>query len=157
MADHILETRMWLPRPRVEVFALLADPTCLPRIAPPWLGVRLLAAPPVMTAWAVLEYRGSWLGLPLRWRLFVREWDPPVRFVAVQVRGPFARWEHRHILLEEGGGTTLEDRVTYRLPLGPIGVALHAGLVRRQIAAAWEHRRARLAEMLAETGGGRRD
>ena len=36
------------------------------------------------------------LGWPIRWRVMIREFDPPYRFVDVQLWGPFARWEHRH-------------------------------------------------------------
>jgi len=66
----------------------------------------------------------------------------------VQVRGPYARWEHRHRFLEEGDGTWVEDRVTYRLPLGPLGRAAHALIVRRQIAALWRYRTRRLGELV---------
>jgi ligand-binding SRPBCC domain-containing protein len=65
----------------------------------------------------------------------------------VQVRGPWARWEHRHVFLDGDGGTWMEDRVTYRLPLGPIGRVLHAVLVERQLRAAWAFRQARLVEL----------
>jgi ligand-binding SRPBCC domain-containing protein len=102
-----------------------------------------------MTAGAVLDFRLRWLGVvPLRWRAFVREWDPPFRFVDVQVRGPYARWEHRHRFLEEGGGTWVEDRVTYRLPAGPLGQAAHALLVKRQLRELWEYRHQQLAELV---------
>jgi ligand-binding SRPBCC domain-containing protein len=149
MADHVMESRLWLARPRPEVFAFLADPANLPRVMPPSLRVRLLTPSVVMQAGAVLELRMTWLGVPLRWRLFVREWDPPYRFVDVQVSGPYARWEHRHRLLEEGGGTWIEDRITYALPLGKVGGTLHALLVGRQLRAAWTYRRERLIELLA--------
>src|SRR2546425_625372 len=118
MADHVMESRVWLARPRPDVFAFLADPSNLARVMPPALRVRLLTPGVRMAAGAVLEFRIAWLGVPLRWRMFVREWDPPYRFVDVQVNGPYARWEHRHRLLEDGGGTWIEDRVTYRLPGG---------------------------------------
>lgn len=149
MADHILESRVWLAKPRTEVFAFFADPANLPRITPPWLGLRLLTPPPPMTAGAVLDYRISWLGWPLDWRAFIREYDPPVRFMDVQVRGPYDRWEHRHLFLEEQGGTWVEDRVAYRLPLGPLGRLAHALVVGRQIAAIWRYRRARLGDLVA--------
>jgi hypothetical protein len=116
---------------------------------PPSFRVRLLTPGVRMEAGAVADFRLAWLGVPLAWRLFVREWDPPYRFVDVQVRGPYARWEHRHRLLEEGGGTWIEDRVTYRLPLGPLGRVGHALLVGRQLRAAWAYRRERLASLLA--------
>jgi ligand-binding SRPBCC domain-containing protein len=149
MADYILETRGWLPRPRVAVFAFFADPANLARITPPWLGFRLLPPAPPMAAGAVFDYRISWLGVPVRWRSFIREFDPPVRFVDVQVRGPYARWEHRHLFLEEAGGTWIEDRVTYRLPFGPLGRLAHAVLVRRQLAAVWRYRARRIGELVA--------
>ena len=148
MADQILETRVWLGRPRPEVFAFFADPANLARVTPPSLGVRLVTPEPCMEAGAVLEYRLSWLGVPIRWRAFVREYDPPYRFVDVQVSGPYARWEHRHRFLEQDGGTLVDDRVVYRLPLGGLGDALHAVVVRRQLRAAWAYRERRLAELL---------
>ena len=149
MADHVFESRVWLARPRPEVFALFADPAFLERVTPPAFHLQLVNRSVTMTRGAVLDFRLRWLGVvPLRWRAFVREWDPPFRFVDVQVRGPYARWEHRHRFLEEGGGTWVEDRVTYRLPLGPLGRAAHALLVRRQIAAMWRYRTMRLGELV---------
>jgi ligand-binding SRPBCC domain-containing protein len=149
MPDHLLESRVWLARPREEVFAFFAEPANLARITPAWLAFELVAAPAVMSVWAVLDYRIRWLGLPLRWRTLIREYDPPARFVDVQVRGPYDRWEHRHLFLEERGGTWVEDRVVYRLPLGPLGRLVHALAVRRQLAAIWAYRRHRLGDLLA--------
>jgi len=148
MADHVLQTRQWLARPRPDVFAVVADPANIARLAPPAFRVRLLTPGVTLTAGAVLDFELRWLGVPMAWRTFVREWDPPYRFVTVQVRGPYARWEHRHRLLEEGAGTWLEDRVTYGLPLGPLGRLAQALLVGPQIQAAWAWRRERLAELL---------
>jgi ligand-binding SRPBCC domain-containing protein len=148
MADHVLETRVWLGRPRPEVFAFFADPANLATLTPPSFRVRLLTPHAALATGAVLDYELRWLGLPIRWRAFVREYDPPHRFLDVQLRGPYARWEHRHRFLEEDGGTVVEDRVVYRLPLGPAGKALHAVLVGRQLRAAWAYRERRLGEAL---------
>src|SRR5439155_23456924 len=114
MADHILESRVWLPRARAEVFAFFADPANLARISPPALGLRLLARPAPMRAGSVYDFRMAWLGIPLRWRAFIREFDPPYRVVVVQVRGPDARWEPRPSCLDENGVAWLAVRVTYR-------------------------------------------
>ena len=148
MADHLLESRVWVGRPRADVFAFFADPGTLSRLVPPSLGVRLVTSAPALTTGAVIEYRLRWLGVPLRWQAFVREYDPPFRFLDVQLRGPYARWEHRHLFLEDEGGTVVEDRIVYRLPLGLIGRAVHAVVVERQIHAAWAFRTRRLAELL---------
>jgi len=148
MADHVMESRLWLARRRPDVFAFVADPANLPRVMPPSLRVRLLTPSVRMEAGAVLDLRIGWLGMPMRWRMFVREWDPPYRFVDVQVRGPYARWEHRHRFLEEGDGTWIEDRLTYRLPAGALGRTAHALLVARQLRAAWAYRREQLIALL---------
>jgi ligand-binding SRPBCC domain-containing protein len=148
MADYILESRVWLARTRAEVFAFFADSSHLLLITPPAFRLRLVGGPPALSTGAVLDMRLQWLGVPIRWRAFIREWDPPYRFVDVQVRGPYARWEHRHRFLEEGDGTWVEDRVTYRLPFGPLGRAAHALIVRRQIAALWRYRTRRLGELV---------
>jgi len=148
MADHVLDARVWVGRPRAEVFAFFADPANLARLTSPAFRLTLVTTGVPMAAGAVLDYRLRWLGIPLRWRAYVREYDPPFRFLDVQLRGPYARWEHRHRFLEESDGTVIEDRVVYRLPLGGIGRALHAVLVGRQLRAAWAFRTRRLAELL---------
>jgi ligand-binding SRPBCC domain-containing protein len=148
MADYILESRVWLARARPEVFAFFAAAENLVKLTPPSWRLEIVGGPPALSSSAVLDLKLSWLGVPMTWRAFIREWDPPYRFVDVQVRGPYARWEHRHRFLEERGGTWVEDRVTYRLPMGPLGRAAHALLVRRQIAAMWRYRTMRLGELV---------
>ena len=148
MADYVLEHRVWLARPRAEVFAFFADPANLAHLTPRSLGLRILDAPAALATGAVIDLRVAWLGVPVRWRAFIREWDPPFRFVDVQVRGPYARWEHRHRFLQEGGATCVEDRVTYRLPAGPVGRLAHALLVGPQIRALWRYRTERLAALV---------
>ena len=155
MADHILEFRLWLPRPRPEVFTFFADPANLADVTPRWLGLTLLTPLPIQfQAGTVIDCRIRWLGLPLRWRSMIREYDPPHRFVDVQLWGPYARWEHRHLFLEGAPdghgaapmGTWVEDRVTYQLPLGRLGRWVHALLVRRQLESIFAYRRERLLE-----------
>ncbi len=149
MADHILESRVWLARARVEVFAFFADPANLPRISPPALRLRCGRVRRASAAGKRSDFRRCGVLIAADRRGFLPGVRPPHRFVDVQVRGPYARWEHRHNFLEERGGTWVEDRVTYRLPLGPLGRAAHALVVGRQIEAAWAYRDRRLAELVA--------
>src|SRR5262245_52652164 len=147
MADYVLESRLWLPRPRSEVFALFSSPESLARLTPPSARFAWRRAPaPSLAAGVVLEFSVRALGIPSRWLVIVREFDPPYRFVDAQLRGPFARWEHRHRFLDgrerEDGpvGTWVEDRVTYRLPGGPLGQLAHAVVVRRQLGTVFAYR-----------------
>jgi len=157
MTDHVLDRRLWLPRPRPEVFAFFADPRNLALVHPPAARPRWLAPPPaVLAGGEVLDFSVRLLGVPVRWRVMIRELDAPHRFVDAQLRGPFARWEHRHLFLsgpavegEPGAiGTWIEDRVTYRLPFGPLGGLAHALGARRRIAALFDYREGRLRELL---------
>jgi len=155
MPDHVLERRVWLPRPRPEVFELFADPRNLSRLQPAWARPRWLAAPPArLAAGAVLDFRVA--ALPGAWRVIIREFDPPYRFVDAQLRGPFARWEHRHRFVEgpagdepaAPSGTWMEDRLTYRLPFGVVGRAAHALGAGRRIRGLFDYRDRRLRELL---------
>jgi ligand-binding SRPBCC domain-containing protein len=157
MADHVRESRFWLPCPREWVFAFFADPRNLERVQPGWAPLRWLAPPPSrIEAGTVLDFSVRVLGLPLRWRVMVREVDPPYRFVDAQLVGPFARWEQRHRFLagrERDGrdgpeGTWVEDRLTYRLPGGPLGIIGHRLGARRVIARLLAYRERRVRELL---------
>ena len=149
MADYILERRVWLARPRPEVFEFFADPRNLERLHPAWARPRWLAPPPTRLApGTVLDFRAAWL--PGRWRVIVREFDAPYRFVDAQVLGPFARWEHRHRFGEGAdgeGGTWVEDRLTYRLPLGPLGRLAHGLGAGGRVRALFEYRDRRLRDL----------
>jgi hypothetical protein len=148
MVDHVIEQRLVIGRPRPIVFAFFADPRQAVRLTPPWLSLRALGGE-ARRAGAVLDYRLRCLGIPLTTRGFVRECDPPFRFLEAQVRGPFARWEHRHRFVAISATSTLmEDRLVYRLPWGLVGRAAHLFLARHLMAAAWAYRTRRIGELL---------
>ncbi|HEY4911946.1 MAG TPA: CDP-paratose 2-epimerase, partial [Methylomirabilota bacterium] len=97
MADYVLERRLWLPRPRADIFAFFAEPRNLAVVQPSWARPLWLAEPPArLEAGALLDFRVRTAGLRVRWRVMIREFDPPFRFVDAQLWGPFSRWEQRH-------------------------------------------------------------
>jgi ligand-binding SRPBCC domain-containing protein len=148
MVDHIIEQRAVIGRSRPEVFAFFADPRNVGRLVPPWLRVTLVSGESAVQAGTVLDYDVTCLGVRVRWRTFVREFDPPFRFLDVQLDGPFARWEHRHRFLATAQGTLMEDRLVYRLPLGLVGRAGHAVALGPLLAAAWRHRARRIGDLI---------
>jgi ligand-binding SRPBCC domain-containing protein len=130
-AAYRLDTWLWLPRPRDEVFAFFADATNLERITPSFLAFRILTPSPVdMRAGTFIDYRVGVRGVPMKWRSQITTWDPPVRFADVQVRGPYREWTHTHTFEERDGGTLVVDTVQYSLR-GPrfIGNAVNRLLV----------------------------
>jgi ligand-binding SRPBCC domain-containing protein len=134
MRAHLLERSQRLARPPEDVFPFFADAFNLQAITPAWLHFRVLTPEPVtMAAGTLLEYRLRLHGLPLRWLTRIEIWEPPLRFVDVQVRGPYRLWHHTHTFAPAGDGTLMGDRVRYALPLGPLGELAHVALVRRDL------------------------
>ena len=67
------------------------------------------------------------------WRSEIDSVVPGESFRDIQLEGPFAQWEHRHSMTDHAEGCSLEDEVTYRLPLGALGKAVAGGFVRRRL------------------------
>jgi ligand-binding SRPBCC domain-containing protein len=113
------------------VFAFFADAKNLERITPAFLSFRILTPLPLdMRAGTFIDYRVGLRGLPMKWRSQITTWEPPVRFVDVQVRGPYREWKHTHAFDERDDGTLVLDTVLYSLR-GPafIGHAIDRLLV----------------------------
>ena len=145
---HVLERAQLVPRPRREVFAFFADAHNLERITPSTLRFRILTPDPIaLGAGTCIDYRLSLLGVPFRWRTLIEAYEPEVRFVDVQLRGPYRSWRHTHAFEDAPGGTLMRDRVEYELPLGPLGALAHGLLVRRQLRAIFDHRRDAIARL----------
>ena len=143
MRLHTLQREQFVPRPRDEVFAFFSRPENLPRLTPPALRFRILTPPPLdMMPGALIDYTLRTFGFTVRWTTLIAACDPPARFVDVQLRGPYAFWHHAHEFVAAEGGTRIIDRVTYALPLGPLGQLAHALLVRRALRRIFDYRRA---------------
>jgi len=128
---HVLERSQWVPAPVAETFAFFTDAANLQAITPPWLHFRILTPLPLETRdGTLLDYVLSLHGLPVRWRTLIRDWREGAEFTDEQVRGPYARWVHRHTFRAERGGTRLGDRVEYALPFDPLSRPVHPLYVR---------------------------
>jgi ligand-binding SRPBCC domain-containing protein len=142
LSVHVLRREQRLPRAPDTVFEFFADAHNLEAITPPWLGFRVVTPRPIdMRPGALIEYRLRLHGVPLRWHTRIAVWDPPNRFVDVQVRGPYRLWHHTHDFEPAGdGGTVMRDTVRYALPLGSLGALAHRLLVRDNLAAIFDFR-----------------
>ncbi|HEX6898209.1 MAG TPA: SRPBCC family protein [Thermoanaerobaculia bacterium] len=148
MRVYEYRTRVRLPRPRPEVFAFFADAANLQEITPPWLHFRVLTPRVEMKEGALIDYRLRLRGFPIRWKTRIAAWDPPIRFVDEQVRGPYRLWVHEHTFEEDGDGTIVTDYVRYAVPFGALANWL---LVARDVRAIFEYREARLREVFLPT------
>ena len=147
---HWLLSRQRLARPPGEVFPFFADAHNLERITPPWLRFRVLTPRPIaMGEGALIDYRLTLHGVPVRWRTRIAVWEPPHRFVDEQLSGPYRLWRHEHRFLADGDGTLALDTVEYALP-GPAVVADLGQrlLVGRDVELIFRYRGERIAELV---------
>ena len=139
-----LTAEIWLPRSRPDVFSFFADAGNLEALTPPWLRFEILTPPPIqMAVGALIDYRLRVHGWPVRWQTQITAWEPPVRFVDEQLRGPYRLWCHEHTFAEADGGTLVRDVVRYRM-LG--GALVNAWFVRPDLTKIFAYRQKKLAE-----------
>lgn len=150
MSVHVLRREQRLPGAPEDVFAFFADAHNLEAITPDWLGFRVSTPSPIeMHAGALIEYRLRLHTVPIAWRTTIAVWDPPRRFVDVQVRGPYMLWHHTHDFEPDGdGGTLMRDTVRYGMPFGPLGALAHRFIVRRDLDAIFDFRRRAISASL---------
>ena len=142
-----LETELWLPHRRDEVFRFFADAFNLETLTPPWLKFEVLTPRPIeMRVGLQIDYRLRLRGLPLRWRSEITAWEPPGRFVDEQRRGPYRAWIHEHTFEDQDGGTLTRDQVHYAVIGGQLVNRL---LVRRDVEKIFLFRREKLRGLFA--------
>ncbi len=170
-----LEFAQWVAFPPGQVFLFFADPNNLPRIMPACTGTRIerlsLVSPTcpslsdscsrhgplagvgsaIVTSFRVmppLPFRSLWIA-----RITEFEWND--HFCDVQVRGPFAKWLHRHELAAETrngiSGTLVRDRIEYEIAFGALGKAVQRLIVDRQLKKTFAHRQSVLEGLLRAT------
>jgi ligand-binding SRPBCC domain-containing protein len=155
-----LEFETTIAAPLEKVWAFYADPlSALPALTPPDIQVSMESAdrPVRVGSRIVLNIRQPLLRRRVRWVARIVEHRPPhpvafgeeARFVDEQESGPFARWRHEHDFERVDEKTTrMLDRVTYRVPLGPIGWVVDFVFVRRKLAEMFRYRQEQTKRLL---------
>src|SRR3954453_15723701 len=148
---RILEREQRFPLPIDQAFAFYGDARNLERITPPWLGFEGTTPGPIeMGVGALIEYKLKLHRGPVRWLTRIAVWEPPRRFVDVQLRGPYSLWEHTHTFEEDGPeATVIRDRVRYSIPFGPLAALADRLLVRRDLEQISDYRRDVVAQELS--------
>ena len=87
--------------------------------------------------------------IPVRWLTRIETWEPPLRFVDRQIRGPYAFWEHSHSFEPVAEGTLIRDRIRYRIPFGILGDLAQLLVVRRDLERIFDYRRDQVSNLAA--------
>ncbi len=111
-----------LPCSASEAFDLHAREGAFERLAPPWDRLEILSKTGTgleENSTILLQLRK--LGFRKEWLAVISECSDGVYFKDVQVRGPFAKWEHKHAFNGVDASTSiLADEIEYALPGGSL-------------------------------------
>lgn len=140
MRLHTLYRETWLPTDRVTAFEFFCSPFNLERITPPELSFKVVDPPSgELGEGSEIGYQLGLWGLGFKWRSVIRDWDPGWGFSDQALKSPYRFWLHEHRLTDRDDGTWMTDRVSYALPLQPLGELAHF-LVRRQLDRIFDYR-----------------
>jgi ligand-binding SRPBCC domain-containing protein len=148
MRTYHLQCELITSCPLLDTFEVFKNPLNLAKITPSWLNFQVVTKDVQMRKGAEIEYNIRWLGLPMRWKTLISDYDPPNSFVDEQAKGPYALWRHHHTFEETAGGTKVGDHVEYALPLGKLGELAHTVMVKRQLEAIFRFRQREIGSLL---------
>ena len=134
MRIYTLKRQQLIRRPLGEVFSFFSKPENLAILTPKKLGFQILSPLPIpMKEGALIDYTIRLIGLPVRWTTLISLYEPPHRFVDVQIKGPYSYWHHTHSFAACDDGTVVSDEVRYAMRLGIIGQMIHELAVKREL------------------------
>jgi uncharacterized protein len=140
--------RVWIPRPRDEVWKFFSNEKNLETLTPEYLNFTVLGKDTQeIKKGTLIDYRLKLHGIPLKWRTLIDEWEPGVRFTDTQLNGPYKVWRHTHTFESVKGGTLMKDRVLYQVPAGWLGRAAAGWYVDGDVQAIFDFRRKKIREL----------
>jgi uncharacterized protein (TIGR01777 family) len=143
MGVEIFQRSVRIERPAAEVFAWHERPGAFARLCPPWERVEVLAHVGGIRDGARVSLRTRVGPAWSRWEIVHRDYVAGRQFRDVLLRGPFAQWEHLHLVEPAGDNAcVLTDEIRYRLPLGALGRLAGGAFTRRQLARMFDYRHA---------------
>lgn len=133
-----------IEKPASEVFAWHERPGAFARLAPPWQKLEVISQIGGIRDGARVSLRTKIGPVWVQWDVEHRDYVEGVQFRDVQMRGPFAHWEHLHRVEPADGGRAcvLTDEIKYKLPLGLMGRIGGGAFARRELERLFDYRHA---------------
>lgn len=122
MTERSVTYRSHLPVSAAEALAWHGREGAFERLSPPWAKVRVIESRGTMHPGDTKRVTIKFGPLTTEWEITHEALPDGLGFLDRQVSGPFAAWTHEHRFADDpAGGSWLEDRITYELPLRPAG------------------------------------
>ena len=150
---HLSQRDIVLHADASRVWEFLATPLNLNELTPPDLDFKIVSDLPYkMYNGLLIEYE---IAIPMFgthcWLTEIKHINEGVSFVDEQRVGPYTLWYHQHMIEPATDSQTrMIDRVTYRLPFGPLGLLVHQLKVKQMLAEIFDYRTQRLYELFGE-------
>lgn len=152
---HTLSREIVVPAPLDQAFEFFSMAENLERLTPPSLRFEILTPSPIiMEPGTQIEYRLRLFGIPFRWLTEITDWEPNVRFVDLQRKGPYLLWEHVHTFVPTRMGTLIRDDLQYQVPGGPFEPTITRLFVKPQVERIFEYRTKQIATILGSVSPG---
>lgn len=129
-----------------RVFAFHEQPDALKLLTPPWESSRVIQAARISDIGSRAIIETSLFGLRVQWIAEHRAYDPPHEFEDIQIKGPFRRWRHRHLVAPHPDGATLRDEIDYVPPFWFFGRAVAPFLIEPRLRKLFDYRHRITAE-----------
>ncbi len=134
MKTYTLTRRQSINSSPAHVFPFFSRPENLELLTPRSLRFQMLTPFPIrIKEGTLIDYAFCVSGISFRWTACITEFNPPERFVDLQLRGPYSFWHHTHTFTAAGNGTLMTDEIRYVMPFGVLGRAVHSLFVKRHL------------------------
>jgi uncharacterized protein (TIGR01777 family) len=141
MKTSLFQRQTQINAPVETVFNWHARPGAIERLSPPWDPLTILRRTGGIEAGAEVFMRLKAGPIPIPWHARHTVFEKNRMFRDIQVRGPFAKWEHTHEFESDGsGGCILKDSIAYALPFHPISTAFMKPFVEQKLNAIFTYR-----------------
>ena len=139
-----------IPASVEEVFGFHERADAFDLLQPPWEHTEILLPPSSLEVGTRVELRTR---VGLFWITIIAEhvaYERNHRFEDVMLKGPFAKWHHKHLFFEHEDGCRLRDEIEYAPPFRWLGRLVDPVAVRPRLRKLFEYRHeVTLREVLA--------
>ncbi|MBN1387464.1 MAG: SRPBCC family protein [Bacteroidales bacterium] len=144
-----LETWQILESGIDEAWDFFSDPSKLAEITPPHMGFLITSGKPSrMYQGQIISYRIGILPLiKSNWVTEITTVVPGKYFIDEQRSGPYRIWHHEHHFTHTDKVVEMHDKVTYKIPLGPLGRMVHFLYIRKKLLNIFTYRYNKLDEI----------